>query len=86
MKKVMMALPVVAIMFAVAGAFATNFSPAVVTPTPVTSITVDPCTRIGFCDTTVPNVLCATNSGVSTVYERISSTSCATPLVNGKFE
>jgi hypothetical protein len=63
MKKIRMFLPAIAIMFAVAGALATNASPKSFADFDV-SLDDDPCAKIGRCiNTETTSIVCEVNAG-----------------------
>lgn len=83
MKKVKFLLPVVAIMFAVIGVFATGNSELLVTDN-VTTQTSSPCTLDGTCSGTAGN--CQLNTGV--IFYKIvtgSPTTCSVQSTAGLF-
>jgi Family of unknown function (DUF6520) len=82
MKNIRMILPAVAILFAGAGALASNFSGSSVAIQDVTTLTSSPCTKVGTCNTSFTGESCqsATNN------RRIKSgLSCPNPVGVGRF-
>lgn len=86
MKKMKFLLPIVAIMFAVAGVFATEKNSLSPTLSIIdnTLINASSCPKDGTCDTSVPTVLCRLASG-SWLNVRVSATVCPSSQVWGKF-
>lgn len=83
MKTLKFILPVVAIMAAVAGVFATSSAP-VVTLVDVTALSATPCTKDGQCDTDVTTKKCQLASGTQ-FRQRISAASCSSVISVGAF-
>jgi hypothetical protein len=83
MKTVKFILPVVAIMAAVAGVFATENTAPVVTLRDVTALQVSPCTQDGTCDIDQTTFNCKLASG--TQFYRIQSGACTNAVLVGKF-
>jgi hypothetical protein len=84
MKTVKFILPVVAIMVAVAGVFATENSAPAVDLVDVTARSSATCIIDGTCDIDITTKKCKLASGVQ-FQEYISSTSCSNPVLVGAF-
>jgi hypothetical protein len=85
MKTVKFILPVVAIMVAVAGVFATEKSSGpTFNPIDVTAISVAPCTKDGICDLDIATSNCRLKGTLTPLYVKASG-ACANAATTGKF-